>query len=311
MKTKAFLLSFLIGISTPEIQAQNQSCANATRSEISANLDLRAVASIFGDSRNLQDFEHRLNDPKLKISNLDLNDDNQVDYLRVMESVENGTHVIILQSILDFDLFQDIATIEIEKNNYNQVNIQVVGNHFLFGKNCIYEPVFYTTPQIYTTFWMSNYRPYASTWRWNNYPSYYYAWNPFSVYRYRNNLNSCINTRNRYNQVEFRKNNLALNIYISNRTNDYEKRNPKFSFSNRHNDCSKRYELDTKRNNRSVEHENEIQKTTVTDRVVPTRENSTNRNKSQRTTSTRRSSSTRLIQDSGRNYISREGNRRI
>jgi cystathionine beta-lyase family protein involved in aluminum resistance len=73
-------------------------------SEISDNLDLRAVASIFGDSRNLQDFERRLNDPELQISNLDLNNDNEVDYLRVIETVENRTHVIIIQSILDNDV---------------------------------------------------------------------------------------------------------------------------------------------------------------------------------------------------------------
>jgi cystathionine beta-lyase family protein involved in aluminum resistance len=58
----------------------------------------------FGDSRNLQDFERRLNDPELQISNLDLNNDNEVDYLRVIETVENRTHVIIIQSILDNDV---------------------------------------------------------------------------------------------------------------------------------------------------------------------------------------------------------------
>jgi hypothetical protein len=41
-------------------QAQNRTSVNAMNSEISDNLDLRAVASIFGDSRNLQDFERRL-----------------------------------------------------------------------------------------------------------------------------------------------------------------------------------------------------------------------------------------------------------
>jgi hypothetical protein len=38
--------------------------------EISDNLDLRA--DIFGDSRNLREFERQLNDPELQISNLDL-----------------------------------------------------------------------------------------------------------------------------------------------------------------------------------------------------------------------------------------------
>jgi hypothetical protein len=67
-------------------QAQNRTSVNAMNSEISDNLDLRAVASIFGDSRNLQDFERR--NPELQISNLDLNNDNEVDYLRVIETVE-------------------------------------------------------------------------------------------------------------------------------------------------------------------------------------------------------------------------------
>jgi hypothetical protein len=37
----------------------------------------------------LDDDERRLNDPKAQISNSDLNNDNQVDYLRVVESVES------------------------------------------------------------------------------------------------------------------------------------------------------------------------------------------------------------------------------
>jgi hypothetical protein len=41
---------------------------------------LRAVTDIFWGPRNLQDFERRLNDPELQISNLDLNYDNEVDY---------------------------------------------------------------------------------------------------------------------------------------------------------------------------------------------------------------------------------------
>ena len=101
MKTKLLLLSLLTVVFATQMQAQNRTSVNAMNSEISDNLDLRAVASIFGDSRNLQDFEQRLNDPELQISNLDLNNDNEVDYLRVIETVENRTHVIIIQSKFD------------------------------------------------------------------------------------------------------------------------------------------------------------------------------------------------------------------
>ena len=145
--------------------------------EISDNLDLRAVASVFGDSRNLEDFERRLNDPELQISNLDLNNDNEVDYLRVIETVEYNTHVVIIQSVLDRDVYQDVATIDIERSN-NRVQVQFIGNEYLYGPNYIYEPIYYSTPHIYASFWISNYRPYISNWYWNYYPSYFYAWNP-------------------------------------------------------------------------------------------------------------------------------------
>jgi hypothetical protein len=38
------------------------------------------------------------------------------DYLRVIETV-NRTHVVIIQSVLDRDVYQDVATIEIEKTD--------------------------------------------------------------------------------------------------------------------------------------------------------------------------------------------------
>jgi hypothetical protein len=80
------------------VQAQDRNRVNAMNNEISDNLDLRA-ADIFGDSRNLREFERQLNDPELQISNLDLNNDNEVDYLRVIETVDNRTHVVIIQSV--------------------------------------------------------------------------------------------------------------------------------------------------------------------------------------------------------------------
>src|SRR6187551_1594598 len=100
MKTKIKLATIIVSFFAFQMNAQNRTTINAMNSDISDNLDLTAVSSIFGESQNLNDFERRLNDPKLQISNLDLNNDNQVDYLRVIESVENNTHIIIIQSIL-------------------------------------------------------------------------------------------------------------------------------------------------------------------------------------------------------------------
>ena len=97
--------------------AQDVTTVDAASEEISNNLDLEAVASIFGDAKDLEEFEYKLNDPKAQISNLDLNEDGNVDYIRVVETAENNTHLIALQSVLAEDIYQDIATIEVEKDN--------------------------------------------------------------------------------------------------------------------------------------------------------------------------------------------------
>src|SRR3970040_67370 len=257
MKTKILLLSLMTSIFAMQMHGQNRTRVNAMNDEISDNLDLRAVTDIFGDSRDLQDFERRLNDPELQISNLDLNYDNEVDYLRVIETVDYNTHVIIIQSVLDRDVYQDVATIEVEKDRNNRVHIQVVGNEYMYGPNYIYEPDYYRTPLIYASLWSYNYRPYVSNWYWNFYPSYYYAWNPFPVYRYRNNIQLSLNVYNNYNYVTSRRSNQAVVLYNSRRSNGYERQHPNYAFSRRNATVTNRHELDQRRNSRTVGSRNE------------------------------------------------------
>jgi hypothetical protein len=232
--------------------AQDRTTVNASSSEISDNLDLRAVASIFGDSRDLEDFEQRLNDPKNQISNLDLNSDNQVDYLRVIETVEGRTHLIVLQSVLGRDTFQDVATVEVEKDSNDRVQVQVVGDVYMYGQNYIYEPVYVSTPVIYSYFWTPVYRPYYSSWYWGYYPSYYYAWSPYPVFRYRNNIAIHINFNNYYNYSYHRRCQVAYNNYYGRRANYYERQYPNRSFERRNSGYANRYELDRTRNIRTV-----------------------------------------------------------
>jgi hypothetical protein len=247
MKTRLFtsvIGSLLLAIPT---FAQDKTTVTANSSDISDNLDLKAVASIFGDASNLEDFERRLNDPKSQISNLDLNNDNQVDYLRVVESVEGRAHIVVIQAVLEKDVFQDVATVEIEKDSNNKVQIQVVGDVYMYGNNYIYEPIYVHTPVIYTTFWVNHYRPYCSTWYWNYYPSYYHCWNPFPIFRYRNNISIHINFGHSYNYVSYRRCHTAYNAYYGRRGNGYEKNHPNHSFSHRNRGYSNRYEMDSNR----------------------------------------------------------------
>jgi hypothetical protein len=299
MKTKLLFIALLtLGFSS--VQVQSQTTVYAKNSDISDNLDLRAVASIFGESANLQDFERRLNDPKYQISNLDLNGDDQVDYLRVIESVEDRTHVVIIQAVLDRDVYQDIATIDVERDNSNRVVVQVVGNTYLYGANYIYEPVYNVTPVIYSSFWVTNYRPYCSTWGWNYYPTYYSVWRPFPIYRYRNNINVYINVNNHYNYVNTRRSYRAPVMYESRRTYGYETRRPDYSFAQRHSNVSNRYDLDQRRvasretgrsQNYSTNRSNTGRVSTTDNRTAPNRNYAENRTTTDRSYNTNRSAS--------------------
>jgi len=63
MKTKIGLLIIVFIVAIANLNAQDVTTVEATDSDISENLDLEAVASVFGEAENLEDFEKKLNDP--------------------------------------------------------------------------------------------------------------------------------------------------------------------------------------------------------------------------------------------------------
>src|SRR5690606_2998247 len=251
MRTKNFFVG-LLSVFASVIFAQDRTTVTATSNDISENLDLRAVASIFGESRDLEDFERRLNDPRTQISNLDLNQDYQVDYLRVIETVDGPTHLIVIQSVLGRDLFQDVATIEVERDRNNVVQVQVVGDVYMYGPNYIYEPVYVSRPVIFDVFWAVSYRPYYSPWYWGYYPTYYSYWAPCPVYRYRNNIHVHINVNNTYNYVSTRRSSRAVAMYNTRRSNAYERQHPNRSFTSRTN-ATNRYALEQTRESSRIQ----------------------------------------------------------
>lgn len=281
MKTKIFITTILSLISI-NIIAQDRTTVSATNSEISDNLDLRAIASIFGDATNLEDFENRLNDPKSQISNLDLNNDNQVDYLRVIESIESNVHLVIIQSVIGDEVYQDVATIEIEKDANNKVQIQVVGDVYMYGTNYIYEPVYNRVPVIYNHFWTPNYRPYYSIWTWRHYPVYYTYWTPFPVFKYRNHIGLFINNNHYYNYVNNRRFQVAYNGYYGRRSSGYERKYPNRSFVERNSGYNNRAELEQARPQRG------LSSGTVRNEVAPRAKNQSRATTTPRNTTTLR-----------------------
>ena len=252
MKTNLFTSVLVTMLFASVTFGQDVTTVTATNYDISDNLDLQAVASIFGDSKDLADFENRLNNPKTQISNLDLNRDGQVDYLRVIESIEGNTHLIILQSVLGRDLYQDVATIEVEKDTRNNtVQVQVVGDVFLYGNNYIYEPVYYVRPVIFNTFWHRGYVAYYSPWYWGYYPTYYTCWAPYPIFRYRTHVHTYINVYNTYNYVTVRNSTRAVTMHNSVRSNAYERQNPNEAFGRRNEGINNSYALNQTRSNNS------------------------------------------------------------
>ena len=61
------------------------------------NLNLYAVMKLFQESPTLEEFEKKLNDQSLKVNNLDLDGDNNIDYIKVVDNVDDivleGTEV--------------------------------------------------------------------------------------------------------------------------------------------------------------------------------------------------------------------------
>lgn len=179
------------------------------------NLNLYAVLKLFQESPTLESFERSLNDSSGKINNLDLNGDNKVDYIRVIDSMEGNVHNIILRAEAGQGQEQNVAVIVLERLADNSVNIQVVGDEDLYGKDYIIEPNYgnkqaetpnpayqgnevYDNQAVYvetTPFEIAawpvivfiygpGYVPWYSPWYWDYYPAYWIPWIPFYWHYY-------------------------------------------------------------------------------------------------------------------------------
>ncbi len=169
------------------------------------NLNLYAVMNLFQKSETIEGFERSLNDENTRINNLDLNNDNYIDYIKVTDYVDGNVHTIVLQDILDRNESQDVAVFTVEKLRDGSVQIQLIGDDALYGKNYIVEPKYAETPNpgytgrsnrqnvnVVTTnyvqvntwplvryIYLPNYSVWHSSWYWGYYPSYWHPWRPY------------------------------------------------------------------------------------------------------------------------------------
>ncbi|SHF09267.1 hypothetical protein SAMN05444274_103464 [Mariniphaga anaerophila] len=178
------------------------------------NLNLYAVMKLFQESETLEGFERNLNDENSMINNLDLNGDNLVDYIMVFDYVDGNVHTIVLRTALDQYETQDIAVFSVQRFRNGSVQIQLVGDEMLYGKDYIIEPMYADagetpnpgymgnvvhTPKtkvVHTTVYevatwplirsifLPSYVVWHSSWRWGYYPVYWNPWRPFYWHTY-------------------------------------------------------------------------------------------------------------------------------
>jgi len=178
------------------------------------NLNLYATMKLFQESETLESFEKNLNDEKSRINNLDLNGDNYIDYIMVIDYVDGDNHSIVLRAALNKDETQDVAVFTVQRLRDGSVQVQLVGDEALYGKNYIIEPIYAEsgeTPNpgyignsgnnsnvavVRTTtyevaawpvvryIYLPTYTSWHSSWYWGYYPSYWNPWRPFYWHTY-------------------------------------------------------------------------------------------------------------------------------
>lgn len=171
-----FLMTMCIG-QLSIVRADQTVTVTATNADISEDLDLKIVATLFGQAKDLEQFEQMLNNPDSAFSNLDLNGDGNVDYLRVIETADQNRHLIVIQAVLAKDIYQDVASIFVEKDPESEsVTVQVIGDEYIYGADYIIEPVYIYRPVIYDWFWGPSWVCWHSPFYWDYWPTW---WHPY------------------------------------------------------------------------------------------------------------------------------------
>lgn len=186
------------------------------------NLNLYAVLKLFQESETLEGFEKKLNEEGSQINNLDLDGDDQTDYIKVIDNVDGDVHTIVLQVDISENEKQDVAVFTVQKDANNKVQVQLIGDEELYGKDYIVEPnmedasvdaktgetpnpgytgntkvidnqevtvtktttiVIGTWPMVHYMF-MPGYVTWHSPWYWHYYPPYWHPWRPFYWHQY-------------------------------------------------------------------------------------------------------------------------------
>lgn len=192
---------------TTNLSAQDETESDSTGLP-GDNFSLEGALELFKKASSPEDFEKLLNTESNTVNNLDLNEDGEIDYIRVVDNMDGDVHAIVLQVPMSEKESQDIAVIEIEKQGEENAILQIIGDENIYGEQRIVEPFEEETKSgkggggpsmevevdrvvVNVWFWPSvrfvytpGYRVWVSPWRWRLYPAWWSPWRPFPFRTY-------------------------------------------------------------------------------------------------------------------------------
>jgi hypothetical protein len=129
----------LLTFSSATAFAQSQAAEDSTGLP-GDNFSLQGALELFRKAGSVEEFEKLLNTESSGVNNLDLNNDGQIDYIKVIDKSDRDVHAFILQVPVTETENQDIAVIELEKTGAETAHLQIAGDEDIFGEEVIVEP---------------------------------------------------------------------------------------------------------------------------------------------------------------------------
>lgn len=164
------------------------------------HFSLEAALDLFKKAASMEAFEKALNTEDKLVNNLDLNEDGDIDYIRVLDNQDGDVHAIVLQVPISETESQDIAVIEIEKTGSSAAILQIIGDEAIYGETKIVEPFDvegtqdgggpsgeFTFKRVVLNVWIwpsvrfvygPRYRVWVSPFSWRVYPKWWRPWRP-------------------------------------------------------------------------------------------------------------------------------------
>ena len=151
-------------------------------------LDLKAVTALLKEVKSAEDLEEKINSGTPRLSNLDLNEDGTIDYVKVEEYSAGEVKGFSLTTELGPDDVQELATIEIMKDGEKGYVAQTHGNSQIYGNHYYHRSSFGLGDFLLWNYLLSSHRPYHSPYGYQRYPTSYRASQPLASADYRSKM---------------------------------------------------------------------------------------------------------------------------